>query len=281
MYPHSCVSGTILIEQGTLFQAASEWIAMKRDSYLVLVGLLSITGLVLASSLTKTASSAIVWTETFDELNYDLWTTRSCTVEDGTLRGVPPPPPPYHISAAIAYRESTVSVGTWKFDFLEKAEWSEELDIGRVYFMSTELETANWTYYCLSITHGGGVDGVRLVYALEKYIYPNPKIVMASFLGEPDPISTTGTQHHFMITRTSGGTISVYLNSSLIMQTTDSSYDSSEYFGYYAWHDWALDNITVYNTIETGLGTMEIVAIGGIAVVIIGLVVFARRTGRI
>ena len=254
---------------------------MKRDSFLLLVGFLSVTGLVFAASLTQSASAAIVWTENFDELNYDVWTTQSCTVEDGSLRGVPPPPPPYHISAAIAYRESTVSVGTWKFDFLEKAEWSEELDIGRVYFMSTELEAVNWTYYCISITHGGGVDGVRLVYALEKYIYPNPKIVMDSHLGEPDPISTTGTQHHFMITRTAGGTISVYLNSSMIMQTTDASYDSSEYFGYYAWHDWALDNITVYNTIETGLGTIEMAVIGGAALVVIGLVIFARRTGRI
>jgi hypothetical protein len=125
------------------------------------------------------------------------------------------------------------------------------------------------------------VDGVRLIYALEKYIYPNPKIVMASYQGEPDPISTTGTQHHFMITRTAGGTISVYLNATLIMQKTDASYDASEYFGYYAWHDWALDNITVYNTVETGLGTMEIVVIGGAAVGIIVLVVFARRSGRI
>lgn len=254
---------------------------MKRDRFLIAIGLFCITGLACAAGLTQTADGAIVWTENFDELNFDIWTTQSCTVEDGTLRGVPPPPPPYHISAAIAYRESSVAVGTWKFDFLEKAEWSEELDIGRVYFMSSELEAVNWTYYCLSITHGGGVDGVKLVYALEKYVYPNPKIVIDSYLGEPDPISTAGTQHHFMITRTGSGVISVYLNSTLIMQKADSSIDTSEYFGYYAWHDWALDNITVYNTVETGLGTMEIVAIGGAAVVIVGLVVFARRTGRI
>ncbi|MFW9808529.1 MAG: hypothetical protein ACFFE6_04020 [Candidatus Thorarchaeota archaeon] len=239
-----------------------------RLSVLALICLLTITPM--------QSSAALVWTEYFDELDADIWTYQSCQIIDGQLRGTHAD----HASAVILYRESTVAVGTWKFELNETGEWGEELDICRFWILSPlQPEVPDWEYYALSIVHAGGAAGQRLSYTIEKYVDNNPKVILDSYLGEAME-TTVGTFHQFMITRDAGGQITVYLNSTLIMQATDTALDSTGWFGFYTWDDWALDNIEVYDTIETGLNLPLVLSIGAGGVIIVAAILIYQYKRR-
>ena len=100
---------------------------MRNDKRLYIgVGLL---GLLLVLSYSPIQSSAsLVWYDTFDnELNDTYWDYIASQIIDGALRPVPGPPNTQLDRAAMrAYRVSNLTVGTWKFDRLETAEWDEE-----------------------------------------------------------------------------------------------------------------------------------------------------------
>ncbi|MHA1136068.1 MAG: hypothetical protein ACTSSE_06225 [Candidatus Thorarchaeota archaeon] len=179
-----------------------------------------------------------------------------------------------HAPAVMAYCESTVAVGTWKFYLREVGEWGEELDICKIYFMSPlEPEIPGWEYYALSIVHASGSGGVRLSYTIEKYIDNQPKVIVASYLGEHME-STKGTLHHFAITRVESGQMTVYLNGTQVMQGNDADLATTGWFGFYTWDDWSLDNVEVYDTIEVGQ-SLPLVTIGIVVVAAIGIIVVA------
>jgi hypothetical protein len=241
-----------------------------------LLGMGLLTLLCLIAFAPNQSSAALVWSEYFDELDDDIWTYQSCQIVDGVLRGTHAD----HASAVHLYRESTVAVGTWKFDLTEVGEWGEELDICRIYILSPlEPEVPDWEYYALSIVHAGGAAGQRLSYTLDKYVDNNPRVLLDTYIGEPQE-TTVGTFHQFMITRGSGGQMSVYLNSTLIMQATDTDLDSTGYFGFYTWDDWALDNIEVYDTIGTGDSVLTVVAMGAVGVIVIVAVLIVQFKRR-
>ena len=135
-----------------------------------------------------------------------------------------------HISAVRAYYRSNVTVGTWKFDLVEIGGWGEELDTMKIYFMSPEKPDYSVSY-ALNLVQASGVGGDRYFYTLEKW-YDDTKIKLENHLGDPQP-TVAGMLHHFTITRQSSGLISVYLNSTLILQATDTDITTTEYFGLY------------------------------------------------
>ena len=241
---------------------------MKKNDYIIGLGLLSL--LCVLSYAPAQVSGALVWSEYFNELDFDTWTMQSCQLIDNELHGVNGD----HAPAVMAYRESTVAVGTWKFDLREVGEWGEELDICKIYFMSPlELEIPDWEYYALSIVHASGSGGVRLSYTIEKYIDNQPKVIVASYLGEYME-STKGTLHHFAITRVESGQMTVYLNGTQVMQGNDADLTTTGWFGFYTWDDWSLDNVEVYDTIEVGQ-SLPLVTIGIVGVAAIGIIVVA------
>ncbi len=219
------------------------------------------------------SSAALVWSETFDELNPDVWTTLlACRLEDGALRGVNGD----HISAVRAYRPSNVSVGTWKFDLTEVHVWGEELDICKIYFIKPE-ESDYSSYYALSLVHAGGEEGERYSYTLEKYVEGIPRVILDSHIGEARP-TNVGVLQHFAITRSADGQMAVYLNSSLILNAVDNDITTSEYFGFYTWDDWAFDNVFVYDTIEIGGDVAPLViGVASAAVIVIAVIGIIRR----
>ncbi|MFW9961272.1 MAG: hypothetical protein ACFFDV_09650 [Candidatus Thorarchaeota archaeon] len=219
------------------------------------------------------SSAALVWSETFDELNPEVWTTLlACRLEDGALRGVDGD----HISAVRAYRPSNVSVGTWKFDLTEFHNFGEELDICKIYFIKPE-ESDYSSYYSLSLVHAGGEEGERYSYTLEKYIEGIPKVILDTHIGQAKP-TMIGVLQQFAITRSADGQMAVYLNSSLILHAVDTDISTSEYFGFYTWDDWAFDNVYVYDTIEIGGNAIPLViGVASVAVIVIAVIGIIRK----
>lgn len=232
--------------------------------------------LCLVSFPTTLVSAALVWAEYFNHLDYDIWTSQSCRLEDNEQHGVDGD----HISAVIAYRDSSVAVETWKFDLREVGAWGEEFDVCKVYFMSPlELEVLDWEYYALSIVHAGGLSGISYSYRIEKYLDNQPKVLIPTYLGETHE-SVKGITHHFAITRHSSGLMSVYLNGSLIMSTTDNDITTTEYFGFYTWDDWAFDNVEVYDTIEIGQDIPMVLVCIAVIVLIAAIAIFVIHKQR-
>ena len=239
------------------------------------VGLL---GLLLVLSYSPVQSSAgLVWYDTFDELNGTYWDCIASQIINGALRPVPGPPNTQLDRAAMrAYRESNLTVGTWKFDLLETAEWDEELDIVKAYFVSPGRPDYS-DYYALSISHATVSGEQCYVYYLEKW-FDSHKTNLDDHIGEGFS-NTKGVLQHIDITRQSDGLMSVYINSTLILQATDTDITNSSYFGFYTWDDWSFDNLYAYDTIEVGNNTMLILMGAAIAIpiVIIALIWLRKR----
>lgn len=223
------------------------------------------------------ASAGLVWSEQFDELNEEYWDFVASQIIDGALRPVQGPNNTKLDRAAMrAYRHSNVTTGTWEFDLNETKEWGEELDILKIYFISPGRPDFS-DYYAVNLAHSPTESGECYSYTIEKW-FDSKKTLLATYLGQ-SMSSTKGVLQHMAITRQSSGLISVYLNSSLIMQATDTDITNTTYFGFYTWDDWAFDNLYVYDTIEVG-GDMTPIVIGAVAAVpiaIIAIILIRRR----
>jgi len=235
-------------------------------------------GLIILLSYSPIQTSAnLVWYDTFDELDDTYWDCIASQIIDGALRPVPGPDNVMLDRAAMrAYRESNLTVGTWKFDVLETAEWDEELDILKIYFVSPGRPDFS-DYYALHIAHATISGEQSYVYYLEKW-FDDRKTNLDDYIGAGF-YTTKGVFQHIDITRESSGLMSVYMNSTLILQATDTDITNSSYFGFYTWDDWSFDNLYVYDSIEVGSSTLSIMI--GIAIVvsvaIIALVWFRTR----
>ena len=218
--------------------------------------------------------ATLIWSETFDQLNEDNWHYVECQIIDGALRGVQQPPVTQNDRSAMrAYRDSNVTVGTWKFDITEIGGWDEELDIMKVYIISDGWpELSN--YYALDLVHASNVNGIRYSYSIERW-YDSRRKIIDNYLGETQP-SVDGMLQHFSVTRTANGLLSVYLNSSLILQATDTSINNSSYFGFYTWDDWAFDNVYVYDTVSSNM-TLPLLLVGITSVAIVATVIHFLR----
>ena len=239
-------------------------------------GLLLLMLLCLIAYTPLQGSAGLVWSETFDELNPEVWTTlTSCKIEDGVLRGIHSMAP-HHIPAVRASRVSNISVGTWKFELTDMRTWDEELDICKVFFMSPGDPLSD-EYYALSISHVGGQEGERYQYTIEKYLVGSPFVIIASELGETRT-TTVGLLQCLAITRTAEGLMSVYLNSSLILRVVDKDINETTIFGFYTWDDWAFDNVYVYDSLEVGGQTPALfIGVAVLGIVAITAVVIVRR----
>ena len=244
-----------------------------------------VVGLMFISLTPQFCSATTVWTETFDRIDSGIWTTESCRLEDGRLRGMAidsthAERKTLSLSESIwAYRNSTVSVGTWKLDLEEMGSWMIEKsinDMTRVYFMLEGTPTDTISYLALSFRHASSMDGKFLSYRIEKYCDDIVEY-LDTYSGEPRD-TTIGILHHFVITRTLDGLISVYLNGTQILRAVDTDVTMAQHFGLYTRVDWALDNIEVSDLVETSGDSSLFLIIAGIgsSITLIALVLFIR-----
>ncbi len=240
---------------------------MYQEHRRVLLGFGILTLIVLVGFTPKIASAKLIWSETFNELDEENWHFVECQIVDGVLRGVQQSPVTQEDRSAMrAYRHSNVTIGTWKFDMTEVGEWDEELDILKVYIISPHWPELS-DYYALTLVHASNMDGIRYSYSIEKW-YESSKTILDNHLGDTAPTGD-GILQHFTITRTINGLFSVYLNSSLILQASDTSINTSGYFGFYTWDDWSFDNVYVYDSVESDI-TLPLLLAG---VLIVGVIV--------
>jgi len=210
-------------------------------------------------------------------LDDTYWDCIASQIIDGALRPVRGPDNTQLDRAAMrAYHVSNLTVGTWKFDLLETAEWDEELDLLKIYFVSPVRPDYS-DYYALSIAHATISEEQSYVYYLEKW-FDDRKTNLDDYIGERF-YSTKGVFQHIDITRESNGLMSIYVNSTLILQAVDTDITNTSYFGFYTWDDWSFDNLYVYDSIEIGNSSASILIGAAIvaSVAIIALVWFRKR----
>lgn len=147
----------------------------------------------------------------------------------------------------------------------------------RVYFLTSDTPTDMNSYLALSFRHASSTEGNFFSYRIERY-YHDVVTYLDTYSGDPRE-STIGILHHFAITRTSDGLISVYLNDTQILHAVDAEITTTQYFGFYTRVDWALDNIEVFDSIETNTGfpLVPVAAGVGIPIALIVLVLLIRR----
>jgi hypothetical protein len=169
-------------------------------------------------------------------------------------------------------------------DVIDKGEWigDERWAVEAIWigFMSTHYTAFPWEYYEVGIEHVSTSAGKKYVYTLGKKV--EAEFGMTETLDSYEGLEgadLTGTVHHLAITRTEAGQMKVFLNGTLILEATDNEFTTPEYFSIEIEYDYAVDNVTVYDSIEIGGIPMELLAVGGgaVAIVVITLVTLKRR----
>lgn len=230
-----------------------------------------VIALIALSSIPQLCSAALVWSETFDAIDPGIWTINYGELEDGCVRGT--------VGHGVSlYRNSTVTAGTWKLELRKMNDWSviPAYDVCRVYFMSSGgVISLPDAYLALSLKQIYTGEEESITYSIDKYLngvhsYP------ATYTGEARE-TAIGVLHRFAISRTSEGLISVFLNDTLILQATDTDITATQYFGFYTFDDWALDNIEVDDTPIGGLPWVLIAVGVGIPVVLVAAVLLMKR----
>jgi hypothetical protein len=246
-----------------------------------------VTMFVLCISIcTTTTSAAEIWSDNFNDGNYDGWTI--CSPSWGN--------PPSNWSAANYYLQleqeeygsishlSNVVYGNWSFDF--KANGTQvAIGVGvDIAFVSNDVHNATetptsyaWSCYGFKAHGASGGTGFRL-YLLKWHDGVRTDI------GYNYTVLPVAGWHHIDVTRNTTGYFSLYHNGSLVMQGVDTELTTSKLF-VVSLADWCMiDNVVIDNETHTttgGDGVIDwppiiigvVVAVAVIAIVI----VFLRR----
>ncbi|MFX1440954.1 MAG: hypothetical protein ACFFFD_11960 [Promethearchaeota archaeon] len=216
---------------------------------------------------------AVVWSDDFDDGNYDGWTICDNTVynngsewsadnnylqlDQGTWSSY------YSLYWGIISHPSDVAYGTWSFDFKFDEAKVQSDTFASVEFISSNLDgdyMSDWRCYWIYFE---AISTSEFEIKLRKNI--------ATILDTYEtPVPVTGW-HHIDVTRTEAGLISVYHDGALIMEAVDTDIDTSELFVFSPQEGAMFDNIVVHDDIP--LDIIPIVIIIASAVVIIAVVV--------
>ena len=241
-------------------------------------------------------SAAVVWSDNFDDGNYDGW-----TVEDGA----------YSVTNEalrsgatgdyydIIWHPSTTAVGTWNFSFMYQVSVNAHY---LIMFMSVnQTVSANLQAgYGIEISEESGSDPrIRLIKQDGNYLGISTLVLPATYE------VLQGTWTDFAVSRNSTGGLNVWINGTHTWEVVNVEHDTSEMFVYYTYTDvtgvegGSLDNIvvddipispytpeptdtTTPSETPTGPGTPEpidpiLLAIVGVGVVVVVLAVVCMK----
>jgi hypothetical protein len=187
--------------------------------------------------MTFPCKAAPVWSDNFDDGNYDGWTVLNgtFTAQDHTLRSIG--------GGGLIIHPSSVTTGTWSFDIMGV----NDTDVG---FMSTyPLPLNGMTCLDTGLYHSRGITlevnaAIKGTWTTIGIFYPS--------------VSVTRWQH-INITRDSDGRICVYHNGTLVIDAVSTLVTKSDYFwvcfsltsGFTIGNtEGAIDNIVVSDTID-------------------------------
>jgi len=188
--------------------------------------------------MTFPCEAATVWSDDFDDGDYEEWTVTNGTfiVEDGVLKNGPG-------DYNVRVHSSSVAFGTWSFDILV----SSAARTG-VIFIGTHPVSYTTDYPGFPLPRQGlGIQPWSSGFRLSR-IRDNSVVASIPTSGFAAPAGTSGW-HHIDITRSSDGRICVYNNGTFVYDTVDESVTStSELFEVYI--EGAIDNIVVSDTVD-------------------------------
>lgn len=162
------------------------------------------------------------WQDNFEDRNIEDWIVSRgvFSAEQKTLWA-------FGTEAATsnrAYHESNVTVGSWSFDILLKQNWMWRYHPPQIRFMIDSLDDITWKGYVLdfyTLTRStGSILAVYLRVRADTWDY------LSHFEFDKPPHGWQSIN----IVRTSTGRISVHLNETMIIDTTDNSIEESNYF---------------------------------------------------
>lgn len=194
---------------------------LKKFSILILIILLCVSLFVAFP-----CKAEIVWSDNFDDGNYDGWIVWNGTfsAEDHTLK------PMTGYNKYWIGHLSTVTNGTWSFDVLVGG--------GIVIWLMSDSEEQG-----LLIASYLDTDGIHLrLYSVSSE--------GSNVLGEYVYNSDASAWQHIDVTRNSDGRTCLYLNSTLLVDVVDHAVIKSRFFKYLPYGVAAIDNIVVSNTID-------------------------------
>jgi len=253
------------------------------------------------SVCTTTTSATVVWSDDFNDGNYDGWTicnnTELSDGEYGLTNSNWSAANNYlqvdHEDLGVITHPSDVAYGTWSFDFRANESQVNEGQTATIEFIANNeiLTTDDWNdtvaYYIRYLVFPGPEENKNFTLQLRKGYYG----VLTTIDSYMTPIVTGW--HHIDVTRNTTGWFIVYLNGSPVLEGEDTDIDTCELF--YLWFEKGqmIDNIVVDDevippptTTPTPTPTTPppidpvLIAVGGgvaVAVIVIAIVVLRRR----
>jgi hypothetical protein len=183
--------------------------------------------LCISLSTTFPCRAATVWSDNFDDGNYNGWFDgeTAFSAEDGTLKIAP--------GAFLfeLYHLSYVTTGTWSFDVIV----GKGMDIRLLYNAEGERQSLTLSLYGTHI----------LLYSYRSFS-DSESVRLGEFIL---PQGMSGWQH-IDVTRDSDGRNCVYINGTLIMDVVDNAAITSEFFYFLSYGESAIDNVVVSNTVD-------------------------------
>ncbi|MFW9993037.1 MAG: hypothetical protein ACFFD4_13420 [Candidatus Odinarchaeota archaeon] len=164
---------------------------------------------------TPAVMAATVWSDNFDDGDYDDWTVvaGSVSATEHNLRVT-------GSSYAVVYRNSTTVTGTWRFDL----DMTDEPDNTQLCFITKNID-GNYVRDNYLVENNGDNDGFRLM----RWIWTGSSM-SPLVLDEYDVTGGITGWYHFDITRDGSGQMYIYINDTLAMQAVDTTHDVSSCF---------------------------------------------------
>jgi len=210
--------------------------------------------------LTIQSSAEIKWSDDFNDGNFDGWTVvdGDWSASNGSLELLYGWPGRYgrfggYVMPGAIYHPSETTEGTWSFDLLYVYTEFYYHTVPQVFFMCTD--PLIWNGYCIEIKPVDVGESLIPVYRLLRSTPPEAGLgAVYTVLASRDGEEGSYGWKHFDVTRSSNGLITVWLNGSRILETTDTAVNASEcrYFLLYSLKGWGFDNVIVDDTITIG-----------------------------
>ena len=197
-----------------MFSEIQAW--RTRFSYLVVL-------LILSSMIQiQVTSSSVVWTDNFNDQNIDDWfiSRGVFSAENQTLWASGTE----NLISNRAYHECNVSIGFWSFDILLRYQWHWRYHPPQVRFMVNGTDDIAWSGYTLDFYTLYHFEDVILS------VYLRVRDRTWKYLSHFDyDIPANGWQS-IGIQRMANGKLTVLLNGSRIIETSDNCLENASYF---------------------------------------------------
>lgn len=233
----------------------------------------------------QSCSSTVVWSDNFDDGNYDGWTIcENSRYSSGSAWLATNNYLELNQSGfGIISHPSDVAYGSWSFDFRANESQVELQTKAEIVFISSNLDGArseDWYGYWVEFRVSSISPSKNFTLSLRRGDFSGVLVVIDGYY---TPVPVAGW-HHINVTRDTNGLFKVYHNGDIIMQGEDTTFQTSELFAFYVEKWQMIDNIVVDNEPPQTTTNSEfpdwwiVVIIGASAVVIIAvLVVILKR----